>query len=53
MAVFSTPLCFAWSLGVAAHDFDLVCLEVVALFALELNIFNKECPNIVAEAVGL
>jgi hypothetical protein len=46
-------LCFPWSLRVAANDLDLVCLKGIALFTFELDVFDKEGPHIVAEAVGL
>jgi hypothetical protein len=49
----SPILCFAWSLRVAADDLDLVCLEGIALFTFELDVFDKEGPHVVAEAVGL
>jgi hypothetical protein len=49
----SPCLCFAWSLRVAADDLDLVCLEGSALITFEMNVFDKEGPHVVAEAVGL
>lgn len=40
-------------LGVAAHDFDPIRLDVDRVVELEVDVFDQERPNIVTETVGI
>lgn len=40
-------------LGVAADDLDLVCLYRVLVVQFEVDILDQECPDFIAEAVGI
>ena len=43
----------ARALAVATHDLDLVGSEVTTVVELEVDIADQECPDIVAEAIGV
>jgi len=44
----------AWSLAIAAHDFDFIGLHRLArVLHLERNVFDQECPDLVAKSVGI
>jgi len=40
-------------LRIAAHDLDLLGLDVTLIVELEVHILNKERPNFIAEAIGI
>lgn len=40
-------------LRIAAHDLDLLSRDIVLIVQLEIDIFDKEGPDFVAEAVGI
>ncbi len=42
---------FAWSLGIAAHDLDLLSVECALFIDIEADILHDEYPNFVAEAI--
>ena len=44
---------FSRFLCIAAHNLDLLSLDVVLIVKLEINILDEECPDFVAEAVGI
>ena len=44
---------FARLLGVAAHDFDLLRLDIVLIVELEVDVFDEKGPHIIAEAIGI
>ena len=44
----------AWSLAIAAHDLNLICLHrLTRVLHLERNVLDQECPYLVAETVGI
>lgn len=38
-------------LRITADNFDFVGLEFLSSIALELDVFNKECPDIIAKSI--
>jgi hypothetical protein len=40
-------------LGQTGHDLDLLRIELVLVVHLEVDVFDDECPDFVAEAVGI
>lgn len=46
-------LCRRLILGQAGHDFDLLGVELVVPVHLEVDVFDDERPDFVAEAVGI
>lgn len=38
-------------LRIAAHDLDLLCRDIVLIIELEVDIFDEEGPDFVAEAI--
>ena len=48
---FEGPLLFTGFLCIAAHDLDLLRLDIVLIIELEVDVFDKKCPNFVTEAV--
>ena len=53
MCPYRTSLGLSRSLAVAADDLDLVCHNLLCILHLERNVFDQECPYLVAEAVGI
>lgn len=49
----SLSLCLPRSLCVAAHDFDSIGLNSVLIVELEVDIFDKEGPDFIAEPIGV
>lgn len=47
----STALRVAWLLRIAAHNLDLIGLNIVLVVELEINILDQKSPNIIAEAI--
>jgi hypothetical protein len=47
------PLDLARPLGVAGDDLNFVRKELIRSICLEFDVLDEECPDIVAEAVGL
>lgn len=44
---------FTRALGVAAYDFDPISMHLVRIVKFEVDIFDDERPNVVAEAIGV
>ena len=40
-------------LRIAAHDLDLLRRDIVLIVELEVDVFDEERPDLVAEAVGI
>lgn len=49
----SRALSLAGALRVTADDLDPVCMDLVCVVELEVDVFDDESPDIVAEAVGV
>lgn len=49
----ASALCLSRALGIAANDLDSVGMDVVRIVKLEVNIFNNEGPDFIAETVGV
>lgn len=45
--------CLAWFLRVHSYDLDAIGLEIDSVIELEIDIFDNEGPDFVAEAVGI
>ena len=43
----------AWSFGIAANNLDLVRMDHIRVIEFEVDIFDDERPNLVAEPVGI
>jgi hypothetical protein len=48
-----TLLSLTRALGVAANDLDPVGVDLVRIVELKVDVFDDECPDIVAEAVRI
>ena len=40
-------------LGVTAHNLDLVRWYIILIIELEIDVFDKECPDFIAKAIGI
>ena len=45
--------CLPWSLGVAADNLDLFSRDRILVIQLEIDVFDQERPDFIAEAVGV
>lgn len=52
-SIHTASLCLAGSLAVAAHDLNAVCSNGGLVVQLEGDILDQECPDFVAESVGV
>lgn len=49
----AAPLLLSRLLRIAAHDLDLLGLDITLIIELEVDILNKKSPDFVAEAVRI
>lgn len=52
-SIHAADLCLARPLAVAAHDLNAVCGNGGLVVQLEGDILDQECPDFVAESVGI
>lgn len=51
--VLACSLWITWLLRIAAHDFDFLGLHVVLVVKLEVDVFDEESPDVIAETIGI